>query len=136
MKIKRLGIILLILLVAMLVIKLDIGINDWPNPHNINIGQGLIQIVPLDIMISLDTVFIIVAFLVFAFTTLRKEFMKGLRGEEKENRAEKEYLNGLIDKYKMRIYNEKQEKLLHEQYINRLVEFVAEQTGEKTEKEP
>jgi hypothetical protein len=116
--------------------KLDIGINDWPYPHEINIGRGLIQIVPWDIMVSLDTVFIIVVFSIFASTTLRKEFMKGLRGEEKKNQAENEYLNGLIDKYKMKLNNEKQEKLLHEQYINRLVEFVAEQTGEKTEKEP
>jgi hypothetical protein len=58
----------------------DIGIGDWPYPHTINIGQGIIEIMPWKIMISMEWTFFIIGFTIFTLTILRKEFLRGYRG--------------------------------------------------------
>ncbi|OHD69913.1 MAG: hypothetical protein A2W19_09320 [Spirochaetes bacterium RBG_16_49_21] len=57
----------------------DIGINDWPYPHDVNIYDRMLEIMPLDIIVSLPLLFISITGIIYGLIII-KEFIKGYKG--------------------------------------------------------
>ena len=60
---------------------LDVGYEDWPNLHRINIGQGMLQIYPADILISLKPVVAALLIILLMGPSIIKNFKDGLHGK-------------------------------------------------------
>jgi hypothetical protein len=80
---RKVGIILLACLALLVAwVLLDVGWEDWPNLHRINIGQGMLQIHPADILISLKPVVTVLLIVLLMGPEIIREFKRGYNGEK------------------------------------------------------
>jgi len=59
----------------------DIGINDFPHIHTINILNGQLQIVPWDVIIDVGGTVAIILALLYVFIVGGKNYNDGLKGK-------------------------------------------------------
>ena len=77
---------------------LDIGVNDPLTNHTINIGQGLIEVVPWNVIIDTGGTVSVIMVILYILIVGGKNFLEGLRGEKTPLTVPKKKRKEIIDK--------------------------------------